>query len=409
MIGVMLAWVVSSVITIGTNGDINSAIERVAKANGGKVVVTKGVHEQKGPIRFKSGVELNFEDGAEIVFSDKPEDYLPAVHTTWEGVECYNYSPLVYAYGCTNIAITGSGTFRPKMDGWRKWFARPKEHMDFTAELYRWCSELTPMEARQATAIPGSNARPQLIQINRCKNVTLRDFRIRESPFWTIHLYLSDDIEVAGLDVYAHGHNNDGVDVDMCRRVKIHDCTFNQGDDAIVIKAGRNQDAWRLNRPTEDVEVWNCTVIDGHVLLGVGSELSGGVKNVYMHDCTMKGNVYNVFYVKTNERRGGVVENIRMRNCRVAGGAKTKSVVGVETDVLYQWARFKTYEVRPTIIRNLTVEDVHCDEAKHLLYLKGDKRAPIENVTLKNVTCGHITGEPIVVENATWVNKTGDF
>ena len=349
---------------------LQKEIDAVAAKGGGLVSVPSGEHFCDGPIRLKSNVELHLEAGATIVFSDNPAKYLPAVPTSWEGVECLNYSPLVYAYGCTNVAITGKGTFAPRMKFWRKWFVRDAGHRAATRKLYDWCSFNAPLEERDLTKLPESNVRPHLIQFNRCKDVRLDGFRIRESPFWTIHLFLCDGVVARGLDVYAHGHNNDGIDIEMTRNVLVENCRFDQGDDAIVIKSGRNQDAWRLSTPSENIEIRNCTVVNGHVLLGIGSEMSGGVRNVYMHDCTLESEAFRLFYVKTNERRGGFVENIRME--RVKAKNVRFGVMSVETDVLYQWRDFPTHEVRVTPIRNLSMKDVAVEEAERLVHILGD-------------------------------------
>lgn len=384
------------------------AIAACSAAGGGRVVVPAG-EWLTGAIHLASNVELHLADGARVVFTDNPEDYLPAVPTTWEGVEVMNYSPLVYAYGCTNVAITGKGTLAPKMDTWRKWFQRPPAHMAFTAALYEWCSKVSPIEVRDATAMRGSNARPHLVQFNRCANIHLEGFKIREAPFWTIHLYHSENAYLHNLDVYAHGHNNDGVDIEMTKNVIIEDCRFDQGDDAVVVKAGRNQDAWALNRPSENIVVRNCEIVDGHVLLGVGSELSGGVRNVYMHDCKMIGNALNVFYFKTNERRGGAIENIYMKDCTVEaiGKKPPNAVVGIETDVIYQWRQFPTYDVKITKFRNIVAENVRVNRANHLVCIHGDERLPVDGVTLKNVTCDDVKKEKIVVMNARGVTVDG--
>ena len=382
--------------------DVNRVIDETSSAGGGRVTISAGTWDI-GAIKLKSNVELHLAKGAVLRFSDDPADYLPAVRTTWEGVELMNYAPLIYAYGCTNVAITGQGMIAPKMGTWSKWRKHTPEHKAFTRQLYEWCSKLTPVAERKALDIPGSNARPHLIQFNRCKNVRLDGFSIRESPFWTIHLYMSEDLIVRDLDVRAHGFNNDGVDVESSRRVLIEKCRFDQGDDVIVIKSGRNQDAWRLNTPSENIVARDLDVVDGHVLLGIGSELSGGVRNVYLHHARLTGNTINACYVKTNERRGGFVENIAMSDCEVNACAfpnRVSAVVCVETDVFYQWRKFKTYETRLTPIRNIRVWNVHCAEADHLLYLKGDHREPIRGVHLKNVTLDCARKEPQVIINA---------
>lgn len=386
--------VLSFTLCAQTEG-IQQRIDAVAAAGGGVVNVPAGEHVLKGPLHLRSNIELHLADGAKLVFSDDPSDYLPSVMSSWEGVECKTLSPLVYAYGCTNVAITGGGTFAPRMKTWRSWFGRGEGHRAATRQLYDWCSEQNvPPEKRDVTALSDSKVRPHLMQFNRCKNVRLEGFKIRESPFWTIHLFLSEDCVLRNLDVYAHGHNNDGVDVEMTRNVLIENCTFDQGDDAIVIKSGRNRDAWRLATPSENIEIRNCTVVNGHVLLGIGSEMSAGVRNVWMHDCKLTSDCLNLFYVKVNERRGGFVENIRMENC-TAKNVK-RAVMGVETDVLYQWRDFPTHEVRVTPIRNLSMKNVTVESAERLVNVRGDRRCPVRNVRLEHVSCAQVRKADVV-------------
>lgn len=380
---------------------IARAIKACNKAGGGRVVVPHG-EWLTGPIHLLSNVNLHLAEGATLRFTDNPSDYLPAVMTSWEGMECYNYSPLVYAFECENIAITGTGTLAPIMDTWRTWFKRPKPHMEALKQLYTMASTDVPVEERQM-AVGENNMRPHLIHFNRCKNILLDSFKIRESPFWTIHLFLCDGGIVRNLDVYAHGHNNDGVDIEMSRNFLIENCQFDQGDDAVVIKAGRNQDAWRLNAPSENIVVRNCTVLQGHVLLGIGSEMSGGVRNVYMHDCEVRDSVFRLFFVKTNHRRGGFVENIWMK--RVEAEAMQR-VMEVDMDVLYQWRDLvPTYRDSITRIRGLYMEDVTCKRTQAIYDLKGDARRPIREVELKNITVGEVTDFVKRVVNAEQVSE----
>jgi len=353
------------------------------KAGGGYVVVPQGKW-LTGAIHFKSNCNLRLEEGAVVEFTDNPKDYLPAVHTTWEGVECYNYSPLVFAYECENVAISGKGKLAPRMKYWKTWFNRPKSHVEATRKLYTWCSEYADMNVRQV-ADTLSRMRPHLIQFNRCKNVLLENFTIRESPFWTIHIYMCDGGIARGLDVYAHGHNNDGIDIDMTKNFLVENCSFDQGDDAVVIKAGRNQDAWRLNCPTENIVIRNCTIHKGHTLLGIGSELSGGIRNVYMTNCKMDGSVLRLYYVKTNHRRGGFVENVWLKGAKVN---YCQEVIALATDVVYQWKDFPDYETRLTRIDGLHIEDVQVDSCDKVITLMGDQRLPAKNVTIKNVKVG---------------------
>lgn len=385
---------------------IARAIAACNRAGGGRVVVPAG-EWLTGPVHLKSNVNLHLSEGAVLRFTDNPQDYLPAVMTSWEGMECYNYSPLVYALDCENIAITGTGTLQPIMDTWRKWFKRPQAHMNALAELYTMASTDVPVEERQM-AKGENNLRPHLIHFNRCKNVLLDRFKIRESPFWTIHLYLCDGGIVRNLDVRAHGHNNDGVDLEMSRNFLVENCKFDQGDDAVVIKAGRNQDAWRLDTPCENIVIRNCDIIKGHTLLGIGSEMSGGIRNVYMHDCAAPDSVFRLFFAKTNHRRGGYIENIHMENVKAG---KMQRILEVDTDVLYQWRDLvPTYEERITRIDGLYMNNITCERTEAIYDLKGDAKLPTRNVSIRNVHAGEVTRfiknvehtENVVEENVTY-------
>lgn len=385
---------------------IARAIAACNRAGGGRVVIPAG-EWLTGPIHLKSNVNLHLSENAILRFTDNPQDYLPAVMTSWEGMECYNYSPLVYALDCENIAITGTGTLQPIMDTWCKWFKRPQAHMNALAELYTMASTNIPVEERQM-AKGENNLRPHLIHFNRCKNVLLDQFKIRESPFWTIHLYMCDGGIVRNLDVRAHGHNNDGVDLEMSRNFLVENCKFDQGDDAVVIKAGRNQDAWRLETPCENIVIRNCDIIKGHTLLGIGSEMSGGIRNVYMHDCAAPDSVFRLFFAKTNHRQGGFIENIHMENVKAG---KMQRIMEVDTDVLYQWRNLvPTYEERITKIDGLYMNNIVCERTEAIYDLKGDAKLPTQNVSIKNVHVGEVTKfiknvqhtENVVEENVTY-------
>lgn len=357
------------------------AIEACHRAGGGRVVVPAG-EWLTGPIHLKSHVNLFLEEGAVVRFSDNPNDYLPAVMTSWEGLECYNYSPLIYAFECENVGISGKGTLAPVMDTWRTWFKRPEAHLNALRQLYSMGSTDVPVEQRQM-ARGENHLRPHLIHFNRCKNILLEDFHIRQSPFWTIHLYLCNSGVVRHLDVQAHGHNNDGIDLEMSRNFLIENCKFDQGDDAVVIKAGRNQDAWRLNTPSENIVVRDCDILNGHTLLGIGSEISGGVRNIYMTRCKAPQNVHRLFFLKTNHRRGGFIENIYLEDIEAGDMLRTFEV---DTEVLYQWKDLvPTYETRITRIDGIHVKNIHCQSADAIYELKGDARLPIRNVFVENV------------------------
>lgn len=360
---------------------IKAAIKACNESGGGQVTIPAG-NWFTGAISFEDNVNLYLEEGAELIFSDNPSDYLPAVSVSWEGLECYNYSPLIYAYECENIAITGKGIIKSKMDKWMPWIKRPQAHLEALKELYMKASTDVPVEKRQM-AIGENNLRPHLIHFNRCKNVLLDGFMIRESPFWTIHLYMCSNGVVRNLDVKANGHNNDGIDLEMSSNFLVENCIFDQGDDAVVIKAGRNQDAWRLNTSCENIVIRNCTILKGHTFLAIGSELSGGIRNIYMHDCSAPKSVHRFFYIKTNHRRGGFVENIYMENVK---SGQTQRVFEIDTEVLYQWKNLvPTLETRLTRIEGIYLNNVTCEEADAIYEIKGNPHLPIKNVSMSNI------------------------
>ena len=381
-----------------TSDALTAAIAKASEMGGATVVVPAGEWLTK-TIHLKSNVNLHLEKDAVLLFSENPEDYLPAVHTTWEGMECYNYSPLVYAYECKNVAISGEGELKAKLDVWQKWYKRPQGHMNSIKWLYNMASKDVPVEERQMVN-DTANLRPQFIQFNRCENVLLEGVKVSRSPFWTIHPYMCKDVVIRNISVWAHGHNNDGIDPEMTQNMLIENCTFDQGDDAIAVKAGRNQDAWRLNTPTKNLVIRNCTIKKGHQLLAIGSELSGGIENVFMDNCTLSDKAwpFHIVFIKTNERRGGYVKNIYVSN--IAANKTRYGILGIETDVLYQWRNLvPTYERRLTPISNINLENISAKETGFISRILGQEELPVDGVTLKNVTSEVTTKESYISEN----------
>ncbi|MEY4245679.1 MAG: hypothetical protein RLZZ245_3264 [Verrucomicrobiota bacterium] len=385
---------------------IRKAITACHQAGGGRVVVPDGVWNT-GKIHFKSNVNLHLKKGAKLVFSGDPQDYLPAVQSSWEGFECFNYSPLIYAFKCENVAITGEGTLQADMTTWKKWMSRPPAHLAALQKLDTMAATNLPVEKRQM-AEADHNLRPQFIQFNRCHRVLIEGVRIRNSPFWTVHLFLSHSVIVRGIDIYAHGHNNDGIDPENTQNLLIENCRFDQGDDAIAIKSGSNHDGWRLNTPTENVVIRNCTVVAGHQLVAIGSELSSGIRNIYVHDCHFVPGYkpHNLLFIKTNHRRGGFVENIHMEN--ITADAVRHSVLGIETDVLYQWKKLvPTHEERITKIRDIHVSQITLKETGRAAFrILGDARDPVKNVFLNTITIDRVHDKKSHYQNATEIEES---
>lgn len=391
-----------------TQAAIADAITAAHAAGGGTVIVPAGTWPT-GAVHLKSNVNLHLAEGAVLLFSDDPADYLPAVQTSWEGIECFNYSPLIYGFEAENVAITGKGQLQARLGTWSGWYARPPAHMQALVKLYTMARTGVPVKQRQM-AVGGNNLRPHFIQFNRCKRVLVEGVSIEGSPFWAIHPLLCRDVTIRGVRVRAHGHNNDGVDPEMSENVLVEGCTFDQGDDAISVKSGRDMDAWRLAAPCRNIVVRNCTILNGHQLLAVGSELSAGIENVWVDNCHFTGDgkgsdgwavpIANLLLVKTNERRGGFVRNIHMS--RVSATKIEGSVLAVETDVLYQWRTLlPTYERRLTSIEGLHISDITVQQAGHVSRILGEAEQPVRNIQLTRVSVAKVTGARTTLQNVT--------
>ena len=383
---------------IKTSQAIARAINAANESGGGIVVIPSGEWLTR-QVHLKSNVNLHLMKGAVLLFSDNPSDYLPAVHSTWEGLECYNYSPLIYAYQCKNVAITGEGEVQALMDNWKKWAGRPRAHMNSLKNLYYWAFENKPVNERNMVN-DTSNLRPQFIQFNRSENILIEGISIKNSPFWTIHLYLSKDVVVRNVKVWAHGHNNDGIDPEMSQNILIENCIFDQGDDAIAVKSGRSPEGWRSKTPSKNIVIRNCTVKNGHQLLAIGSELSGGIENIYLDKCNVANGakMFHLVFIKTNERMGGYVKNIHVSN--VKAGKIDNGILGIETDVLYQWRTLvPTIEKRLTPIKNINLNRINVSKVEFISRILGQKELPVEHVTLKNITADTISSQKQIHEN----------
>ncbi len=381
-----------------TTKAIALAVNTANELGGAIVDIPKG-EWLTGRIYLKSNVNLHLEEGAKLIFSDNPNDYLPSVNTSWEGMECYNYSPLIYAYKCKNVAITGKGLVEARMDNWQKWFYRPTAHLNSLKHLYKLSSTNVPVENRQMVT-DTSHLRPQFIQFNRCENILLEGISIKNSPFWTIHPYLSTNIVIRDVNIYTRGRNTDGINPEMVQNMLIERCVFDLDDDVIAVKSGRNQDAWKLNTPTKNLIIRNCLLKNGHQYLTLGSELSGGIENVLMDSCCVDNSakLKYLLYIKTNERRGGYVNNIYVNNIKLA--KLDYGILEIETDIFYQWKNLvPTYEIKLTDIKNIHLKDIHANQVRYIAKSFGEQELPIRGIYLNNVLADTILDTKYLFEN----------
>jgi hypothetical protein len=349
-----------------------AAIGACHDAGGGRVTVPAG-RFRCGPIHLKSNVELHLAAGAEIVFSDRFEDYLPAVFVRVGGIELYNYSPLIYARDCENIAITGPGRLNGNARAWWNWKGRE------TREFFDMAARGVPVN-RRVFGTPAAAIRPSFVSFVNCTNVLLEGFTIGSGPNWTIHPVYCLNTTIRGVRVDTEGPNNDGIDPDSCRDLLIEDCTFSTGDDCIVLKSGYNEDGWRVGRPTENVIVRRCASARGHGGLVVGSEMSGDVRNVFLEDCDFEG-TDRAIRIKSRRGRGGLVENLFARNLRVKNLRREVVILNMD----YGSDRKQAANEKPPVFRNMEIENVTGGGAPTAILIQGLEDSPVENIRFKDL------------------------
>ena len=386
---------------------INRAIDQCSRRGGGRVIVPAGVF-LTGAIRLRSNVNLHVSKGATLKFSMDPKAYLPVVHTRWEGMELMHISPLIYAYEETNVAITGEGTLdgQGKSFFW-KWHGNPRyggnpdviSQRAARAKLYEYMDRNAPV-AERVFGGEKDYLRPQFIQPYKCKNVLIEGVKIIDSPMWEVHPVLCENVIVRNLHIATHGPNNDGCDPESCKDVLIDNCFFDTGDDCIAIKSGRNNDGRRINVPTENIIIRNCTMRDGHGGITVGSEISGGVRNLFAHDNKLDSpDLWTAIRVKNNASRGGKLENFYYKNNTV--GQVSRAVV--EIDFNYEEGA-KGGHI--PLMRNLQIDGLTCGSGNRAVDLQGLENAPIYDISLTNCTFGEMKN-PSVIKNVMGLRING--
>ncbi|MES2921792.1 MAG: glycoside hydrolase family 28 protein [Verrucomicrobiota bacterium] len=389
------------------DGDSTAALAKAITAchdaGGGRVVVPAGVW-LTGAVHLKSNVNLHLADGATLRFSPDSTKYLPLVLTRFEGIECMNYSPLIYAFEQENVAITGKGTLdgTASLETWWSWNdpskGRPTKQVAARKRLDDQGTDGVPVAERIHGE--GSFLRPTFIQPYRCKNVLIEGVTIINSPMWEMNPVLCTNVTVRGVNVRTHGSNNDGCNPESCKDVLIEDCLFDTGDDCIAIKSGRNNDGRRIGVPSENIVIRRCTMREGHGGVTMGSEISGGVRNVFVSDCKMDSpNLDRAIRFKSNAVRGGVIENIFVRDVTI--GRVAKAVLSIEFD--YEEGAKGTHQ---PVLRNVLLENVTCESSERVTVATAIPGAVVEGVRFENCNFRGVETEDVwkLVEPATYQN-----
>ncbi len=376
-----------TITKLGAKGDgktdckpaFDKAMRQAEKKGGAHIIVPEGVYLVNGPITFVSNVCLEISENATIQFSPEPSYYLPVVNTSWEGTFVKNYSPFIYGYGLHDVSIIGKGT----IDGDASTtFATWRSQQNEAKEKSR---EMNHNEVAVADRVFGEGCwlRPQLIQFYDCRNITLQDFFITNSPFWCVHLLKSENIICKGLRYDAKLVNNDGIDPEYSRNILIEDIEFNNGDDNVAIKCGRDNDGWATAIPSENIIIRNCRFKGLHAVV-LGSEMSAGVQNVFVEDCTYGGYCKRGIFVKTNPDRGGFIRNLYVNNCEFDEVEDLFYVTSMYAGEGLDNNHFTTVE-------GLYVNGLRCNKAANGgLILQGTTEKPITNVVFNNVEIGEV-------------------
>lgn len=375
---------------------INEAILRCNQDGGGTVLIPKGTF-YTGPITLKSNVNLHIEKDAVLKFDTDQSLYFPPVLTRWEGLDCYNARPLIYAYGETNIAITGKGIMdaQGSIEHW--WYmcggkryqcdnGKPTQADGGRKRMLQLGEQGAPMHERIFT--PEDAMRPQFVNLYRCTQVLIEDVTFLNSPFWTLHPLMCESLIVRGVTIENDGPNGDGCDPESCKNVLIENCIFNTGDDCIAIKSGRNNDGRKWNIPSENIIVRGCTMKNGHGGVVIGSEISGGYKGLYVEDCYMDSpHLDRVIRIKTSTCRGGTIEDVFVRNIEV--GVCREAVLRI--NLKYEPKEECERGYIPTV-RNVWMNNVRSNGSKYGVLLIGlDDSENIYDINVSNCTFKNVT------------------
>ncbi|WP_372620100.1 glycoside hydrolase family 28 protein [Alteromonas stellipolaris] len=379
---------------------LNAAIAHLVSIGGGKVVVPKGEFFCKGPIHLKSNINLHIEEGATLHFSTDSQHYKPYVHTRWEGMELMGYSPLIYAFKQKNIAITGQGTLDggASADNWWPWKGKWKtsEWGDHAVENQKYTRDTLQVMVEDGTPVSErvfeeNYLRPPFIQPYLCENVLIEGVTILRSPFWLVNPVLCKNVTVSNIHCQSFGPNSDGCDPESCTDVLIQSCVFDTGDDCIAIKSGRNADGRRLNQPSENIIIEDCEMKAGHGGIVIGSEISGGVRNLYAQRCVMSSpNLDRGIRIKTNSIRGGHLKNLNYRHISI-GDVKDAIVV----NFFYEEGDAGNF---PPKLEGITVEHMTVKRADRAFMLRGYDHTPITGLSLHDISIASVE-KPSVIEN----------
>ncbi len=398
---------------------INKAILECSERGGGVVLVPKGFW-LTGPIYLKSNVNLHLQANALLQFSSNFEDYR-IIKGNYEGKPSARNESPISGTNLQNIAITGSGVIDGNGQAWRmvgrgelterEWKTKIASGGLVSEDGKTWFPSVKTKRAHeQKRSVLLSDAgdlanfndikdylRPNMVVLTSCQKVLLEGVTFRNSPAWNLHPLMCENVTIRNIVVYNpdYAQNGDGVDIESCMSVLIEDSVFDVGDDAICIKSGKDEEGRKRNMPTQNVIVRRNVVYAGHGGFVVGSEMSGGAKNLFVEDCTFIGTDKGLRF-KSTRGRGGIVENVNIRNINMSN-------IGNEAIYfdMYYWTK-PPQDNEPQAVpevseetprfRNIVIDGVNCSGAQMGIFVRGLPEMPIENLVLKNINIRSASG-----------------
>jgi polygalacturonase len=376
---------------------VNNSITKAAANGGGTIYFPAGKY-LTGPIHLKSNITLYLEAGAQIKFSDDFDDYLPFVKVRYEGIFMNTFSPLIYADRAENIAIKGEG----EIDGnGFEWWRAIKEITNEVKQngkvtnpdkyQQKWSSENKDLDSMSFSK--NKFFRPPFIQFIECKKVSIEGITIKNSPLWTINPVGCEDVLVHGVTIFnpsknPHGWNTDGINPSSCSNVRISDCFISVGDDCVTIKSGKNKFGRDYGRPSQNITITNCVMLSGHGGVVIGSEMSGGVKDVTISNCVFNG-TDNGIRLKSSRGRGGVVENIRVDNITMRDIKGNAFIFNLFYD---KKSKIEPVSERTPVFRNIHISNITGIGINKTGFITGIEEMPVDNVTFENINITAIQG-----------------
>lgn len=370
------------------NDALNRLIERVAAAGGGTISLPAGLY-LSGPLVLLSNITLHLDAGAVLTFSDNFEDYLPMVPVRWQGLPVKTFQPLIRAHGAKNIALTGRG----EIDGHgARWWAhveqvRAEARRTGKPPASRWLDAFVaanPAPEGQPQGFESAGfMRPPLFQPVNCENVLVAGLTVRNSPFWTLHFVGCDNVVADGVNIYTpDSPNTDGINPESCRNVRIANCHIDTDDDCVTLKSGKG--AWGRQHAgiCENITVTNCTMTGGAAGVGLGSEMSGGIRGVTVSNCVFAKTLSGI-HLKSNRGRGGVIEDIVFTNL-VMRDVGPWPAIYLDLEYWTKTERAPFGEGTP-VLRNVQISHIRGTGLNQPVDLKGLAESPMRNISLRHV------------------------